>query len=366
MMMTQFIALGFLLVFVLTHPYKRRSDHVMQTFCMILPIVSMTYGFAGGMEQATEQSMGGDSGNKGRSYDSWAILFLHILVVAAPVILALYTVLSSLALWVQARRTRATRKGVQFAQRVVPVAAGADGVIEEGNREEDAADETPARASLTTAGSYKTHHASDEDQLEEEHDSKDSWTSWSSFSNPKKRKKKAIEAEAKQSGAFKDEAATGEKLAAQAKEIEKLKAAISEGGSMSREKQKRTKKKRRRSTSSHRRRHKVSQTTALKRVSTLQQINEGASSPRNKQQKKKGKRKRSKQYGYPRPSNKGHTGRRQSLVDRMEEYKQRQKRRLTATASLGPTSVLVDRGRTSSRVRVSLRTVAENDEEVGR
>ena len=111
----QVIALAFLVLFLMQSPYRRSSHRILQTISMVIPIISLSWAAAGGWEKKYYDAEGGKAeasfGAAGLSFDAWAVVALHGLLLLPPALIAVFTVGSSVRVWMETRRMMADRSG---------------------------------------------------------------------------------------------------------------------------------------------------------------------------------------------------------------------------------------------------------------
>ena len=104
----QGVSLSFLLLFVISRPYRRFTHTLMQTVAMVVPILSGTWALAGGWEREQNQMraiFAGDdetSNEEDVAYDSTAVIALHSVLFIPPILVAMFTVCSSA--WILTRK----------------------------------------------------------------------------------------------------------------------------------------------------------------------------------------------------------------------------------------------------------------------
>ena len=138
--MAQFLALVFLLVFLISNPYRRRTHRLpvkilqntfsdqkirciaqlrpgvsfplsalrfldrLQAFSMTIPIVAMGWAASGGWQQEA-----GAMAQSDEDYDARTIVILHLALLLAPLAIALFTLGSTCLVWYHAPRAAAAR-----------------------------------------------------------------------------------------------------------------------------------------------------------------------------------------------------------------------------------------------------------------
>ena len=121
----------------------------MQGLAMVAPVMSMGWGLAGGWEAVEVDGGSADahSDKKESAYDGIAMVILHASLIAPPLVMAIFNVLSNIFVWTKAKR-------LERAERARAIAATAGGGLHDKKK------------------SHKRRHSSDDDD-----DS--SWSSWS-------------------------------------------------------------------------------------------------------------------------------------------------------------------------------------------
>ena len=89
MLVALLLALAFLWLFLLKRPYRSNLNNVFQSLTMVVPVVGLAYGLAGGWEKA-ETKAGTD--NVHAAYDSVSLLVIHTLIIVPPIAMGLATV----------------------------------------------------------------------------------------------------------------------------------------------------------------------------------------------------------------------------------------------------------------------------------
>ena len=93
----QFISLGFLVLFTYHRPYRKSIDNVFQTACLVAPCLSMGWALAGGWEFHEQQDDAPQSDEMTR--DAYAMIFLHVLVLAPPVLMSITTIVAAFVMY---------------------------------------------------------------------------------------------------------------------------------------------------------------------------------------------------------------------------------------------------------------------------
>ena len=170
-LMALFIALIFLLIFLHFRPYRRSSHTRMQSVAMVVPIASMAWALAGGWENeyeknhlSTMKSNGIDKADDTFSYDSVSMVILHGFIIVPPLLMALFTLLSSLYVWKRTKSKGGHGNNVDISRDNIEI-------------------ETP---STTNTGNIAPAASSSARNHERDSASGSSWSSWSSWNAEKK------------------------------------------------------------------------------------------------------------------------------------------------------------------------------------
>ena len=96
------ISVAFFAVFLWVRPYRRSSQNLIQAAAMLLPVVGLGYFMAGGWEAAEEQC--GAVDDDVVEHDSTTLLALHAVLLAPPICMALFSVVSTVYVWREGRK----------------------------------------------------------------------------------------------------------------------------------------------------------------------------------------------------------------------------------------------------------------------
>ena len=109
----QLMALAFWVIFLAVRPYRSRVHFLGQSFAMVVPIIVTAWAEAGGWERnSLLASIGEESAQHADgelSYDAYAVVALHGLLLAPPILSALFNVFASLHVW-RIHRQRLSRR----------------------------------------------------------------------------------------------------------------------------------------------------------------------------------------------------------------------------------------------------------------
>ena len=130
LLMANLLSLVFLCTFLWLRPYRSGTHNMLQTLAMAVPVVGTGYALAGGWEVEKErfERLAGRSGLKEDTveFDSNALFFVHVVLIGGPVLMNVFTLLSTIYVWLQARRERGK-----------PGAAGKDEASSHGSQTKD-------------------------------------------------------------------------------------------------------------------------------------------------------------------------------------------------------------------------------------
>ena len=99
MLVAQIISVAFLALFLWVRPYRRGTHNLMQAAAMLLPVIGLGYFMAGGWEEAK-----GSVDDDVIAHDSTTLVVLHAVLLACPIFMGVFTVVSTVWVWVQGRQ----------------------------------------------------------------------------------------------------------------------------------------------------------------------------------------------------------------------------------------------------------------------
>merc|ERR1712072_1431032 len=89
-----FISLVFLCVFLWIRPYRRSSHNMLQACFLAIPIVAMGWSLSGGWEDEMKVNSPTETFKADDTLGANVLVYLHMFVIAVPLFLGLFFVLS--------------------------------------------------------------------------------------------------------------------------------------------------------------------------------------------------------------------------------------------------------------------------------
>ena len=106
MLVALIIALAFLWLFLYKRPYRSALNNILQSLTMLVPIVGLAYGLAGGWEKAAASA--GTDDDVHAAYDSVSLVVIHTLIVLPPIAMGVMTVVGTIYMWTKTHANIAT------------------------------------------------------------------------------------------------------------------------------------------------------------------------------------------------------------------------------------------------------------------